>query len=77
MQIKKNMKKQLRSITILLNNRQKEIFKMSIAIEFKNVYKQFKGAAYSAVDNVSLKIEHGEFITIQDLQGVERQHSLR
>ena len=29
---------------------------MSIAIEFKNVYKQFKGSAYSAVDNVSLTI---------------------
>lgn len=42
---------------------------MSIAIEFKNVCKQFKGSAYSAVDNVSLTIEHGEFITILGSSG--------
>jgi osmoprotectant transport system ATP-binding protein len=42
---------------------------MSIAIEFKNVYKQFKGSAYSAVDNVSLTINHGEFITILGSSG--------
>ncbi len=42
---------------------------MSIAIEFKNVYKQFKGSAYSAVDGVSLTINHGEFITILGSSG--------
>ena len=42
---------------------------MSIAIEFKNVSKQFKGVAYSAVDNISLTIEHGEFITILGSSG--------
>ena len=42
---------------------------MSIAIEFKNVYKQFKGSAYSAVDNLSLTINHGEFITILGSSG--------
>lgn len=42
---------------------------MSIAIEFKNVSKQFKGVSYSAVDHVSLTIEHGEFITILGSSG--------
>lgn len=42
---------------------------MSIAIEFKNVYKQFKGSTYSAVDNVNLTINHGEFITILGSSG--------
>ncbi|EKQ57492.1 MULTISPECIES: ABC transporter ATP-binding protein [unclassified Clostridium] len=42
---------------------------MSVAIEFKNVSKKFKGSAYSAVDNVSLTIEHGEFITILGSSG--------
>src|SRR5471030_2251658 len=47
----------------------KEIFNMSIAIEFKNVSKQFKGVSYNAVDHVSLTIEHGEFITILGSSG--------
>ncbi|EHJ00930.1 Polyamine-transporting ATPase [Clostridium sp. DL-VIII] len=42
---------------------------MSTAIEFKNVNKKFKGSAYSAVDDVSLTIEHGEFITILGSSG--------
>ena len=42
---------------------------MSIAIEFKNVCKQFKGVTNSAVDHVSLTIEHGEFITILGSSG--------
>lgn len=42
---------------------------MSVAIEFKNVSKKFKGSAYSAVDKLSLAIEHGEFITILGSSG--------
>lgn len=42
---------------------------MSIAIEFKNVSKQFKGSEYRAVDNLNLAIEHGEFITILGSSG--------
>lgn len=42
---------------------------MSTAIEFKDVCKQFKGAAYNAVDHVSLSIEHGELITILGSSG--------
>jgi len=42
---------------------------MSIAIEFKNVCKQFKGVIYNAVDHVSLSIEHGELITILGSSG--------
>jgi osmoprotectant transport system ATP-binding protein len=42
---------------------------MSIAIEFKNVSKQFKESTSIAVDNVSLTIEHGEFITILGSSG--------
>lgn len=42
---------------------------MSIAIEFKHVSKQFKESTSIAVDNVSLTIEHGEFITILGSSG--------
>lgn len=42
---------------------------MSIAIEFKNVSKSFKGSGYSAVDHVNLTIEHGELITILGSSG--------
>lgn len=42
---------------------------MSIAIEFKNVSKHFKDATHKAVDNLSLTIEHGEFITILGSSG--------
>ena len=42
---------------------------MSIAIEFKNISKQFKESTSIAVDNVSLTIEHGEFITILGSSG--------
>lgn len=42
---------------------------MSIAIEFKNVSKSFKGSGYSAVDDVSLAIEHGELVTILGSSG--------
>lgn len=39
------------------------------AIEIKNVSKRFKQAASNAVDNVSLTIEEGEFITILGSSG--------
>lgn len=42
---------------------------MSTAIEFRNVCKHFKGAAYNAVDHVSLSIEQGELITILGSSG--------
>jgi osmoprotectant transport system ATP-binding protein len=38
-------------------------------IEIKNVYKQFKGSSNFAVNNVSLDIEKGEFITIMGTSG--------
>jgi osmoprotectant transport system ATP-binding protein len=37
---------------------------MTIAIEFRNVSKKFKGSGYFAVNGVSLEINEGEFITI-------------
>jgi osmoprotectant transport system ATP-binding protein len=39
------------------------------AIEFQNVTKKFKGAGYRAVDNVSLTVEEGEFVTILGSSG--------
>lgn len=39
------------------------------AIEFRNVTKRFEGASYSAVDNVSLEIAEGEFVTILGSSG--------
>jgi osmoprotectant transport system ATP-binding protein len=40
-----------------------------IAISFDNVVKRFPGAAYNAVDHVSLEIEEGELITILGTSG--------
>ena len=42
---------------------------MAHAIEFVNVTKTFKGASYSAVDNVSFTVDEGEFITILGSSG--------
>lgn len=42
---------------------------MTHAIEFQNVSKRFSGAGYSAVDQVNLTINEGEFITILGSSG--------
>ena len=42
---------------------------MGTAIEFKNVSKTFPGSSYPAVDDVSLTIEEGEFVTILGSSG--------
>ena len=42
---------------------------MAVAIEFKNVSKTFKGAGYPAVNDVSLTVNEGEFITILGSSG--------
>ena len=42
---------------------------MSAAIELKNVSKSFPGASRPAVDNVSLSVEEGEFVTILGSSG--------
>jgi len=43
--------------------------KAAVAIEYRNVYKRFKGADYYAVNNVDLCIDEGEFITILGSSG--------
>ena len=40
-----------------------------LAVEFKNVNKQFKGSAYPALSNINLQIEEGEFVTILGSSG--------
>ena len=42
---------------------------MAVAIEFKNVCKRFPGAGYRAVDDVSLTVNEGEFVTILGSSG--------
>lgn len=42
---------------------------MAVAIEFKNVCKRFPGASYRAVDDVSLTVNEGEFVTILGSSG--------
>lgn len=42
---------------------------MAHAIEFRNVTKTFKGASYSAVNDVSFTVDEGEFITILGSSG--------
>lgn len=39
------------------------------AVEFKHINKQFKNSAYSALDDVSVSIEEGEFVTILGSSG--------
>lgn len=40
-----------------------------IAVELKNVNKRFKGQTNAALENVSLKIEEGEFVTVLGSSG--------
>lgn len=42
---------------------------MAVAIEFKNVSKTFKGAGYPAVNDISLTVNEGEFVTILGSSG--------
>lgn len=42
---------------------------MAVAIEFKNVSKTFKGAVYPAVNDISLTVNEGEFVTILGSSG--------
>ena len=42
---------------------------MAVAIEFKNVSKTFRGAGYPAVNDVSLTVNEGEFVTILGSSG--------
>ena len=42
---------------------------MAVAIEFKNVSKTFQGAGYPAVNDVSLTVNEGEFVTILGSSG--------
>jgi len=41
----------------------------TVAIEYQHVYKRFNGASYNAVNDVSLSINEGEFITILGSSG--------
>ena len=42
---------------------------MAVAIEFNNVSKTFRGAGYPAVNDVSLTVNEGEFVTILGSSG--------
>ena len=42
---------------------------MAVAIEFKNVSKTFRDAGYPAVNDVSLTVNEGEFVTILGSSG--------
>jgi osmoprotectant transport system ATP-binding protein len=42
---------------------------MAVAIEFKNASKTFRGAGYPAVNDVSLTVNEGEFVTILGSSG--------
>lgn len=42
---------------------------MAVAVEFRNVVKQFPGAGYASLDHVDLKIEEGELVTVLGTSG--------
>ena len=42
---------------------------MAVAVEFRDVVKQFPGAGYASLDHINLKIEEGELVTVLGTSG--------
>lgn len=42
---------------------------MAVAVEFRDVVKQFPGASYASLDHINLKIEEGELVTVLGTSG--------
>lgn len=42
---------------------------MAVAVEFRDVVKQFEGAGYASLDHINLKIEEGELVTVLGTSG--------